>query len=49
MIGVKRDLPETLEAKCLFDADKLDAIGVARVFAYGDAAGQCLWATIPNF
>lgn len=41
--------PQTLEAKCLFDADKLDAIGavgVARVFAYGGAAGQRLWAPV---
>lgn len=39
--------PATLEAKVLFDADKLDAIGavgVARAFAYGGAHGQRLWA-----
>lgn len=39
--------PATLEAKVLFDADKLDAIGavgVARAFAYGGARGQRLWA-----
>jgi uncharacterized protein len=39
--------PETLEAQVLFDADKLDAIGaigIARVFAYGGARGQRLWA-----
>lgn len=39
--------PTTLEARVLFDADKLDAIGaigVARAFAYGGAQGQRLWA-----
>ncbi len=39
--------PQTPEAKVLFDADKLDAIGavgVARAFAYGGARGQRLWA-----
>jgi uncharacterized protein len=39
--------PSTLEARTIFDADKLDAIGaigVARAFAYGGAHGQRLWA-----
>ena len=39
--------PATLEARVLFDADKLDAlgaVGVARAFAHGGAHGQRLWA-----
>ena len=43
--------PSSLEAKVLFDADKLDAIGaigVARAFAYGGAHGQRLWAPITS-
>jgi len=43
--------PETLEARVLFDADKLDAIGavgVARAFAYGGAHDQRLWAPIAS-
>jgi len=43
--------PSTLEARVLFDADKLDAIGaigVARAFAYGGAHGQRLWAPITS-
>jgi uncharacterized protein len=41
--------PESLEARCLFDADKLDsigAIGVARAFAYSGVVGQRLWDEI---
>jgi uncharacterized protein len=42
--------PQTIEAKVLHDADKLDAIGaigVARAFAYGGHEGQRLWAKVP--
>ena len=44
--------PQTLEAKILFDADKLDsigAIGVARAYAVSGALNQRLWSEIaPN-
>lgn len=39
--------PETLEARILFDADKLDvlgAVGVARVIAYAAVTGQPVYA-----
>jgi uncharacterized protein len=38
--------PQTLEAQCLYDADKLDsmgAIGIARCFAFGGAHDSRLW------
>lgn len=38
--------PQTLEARCLYDADKLDsigAIGVGRAFAYAGAHDHRLW------
>ena len=44
-----RPEPATLEARALFDADKLDAIGavgIARAFAYGGVHGQRLWAPV---
>lgn len=43
----KGPAPATLEAACLFDADKLDAIGaigVARAVAYSATHGHRLWA-----
>jgi len=42
--------PATLEAKVLFDADKLDAIGavgIARAYAIGGRRNSRLWADVP--
>jgi uncharacterized protein len=42
--------PETLEARVLFDADKLDAIGavgVARAYIVGGQRDSRLWAEVP--
>jgi len=42
--------PQSLEARVLHDADKLDAIGaigVARAFACGGHEGRRLWAEVP--
>jgi uncharacterized protein len=43
------DAPFSLEAQCLFDADKLDAIGavgVARAFVYGAELDQPMWGQV---
>jgi uncharacterized protein len=43
----RQDFPQTIEAKIIFDADKLDvlgAIGVARVMAYAALAGEPFYA-----
>ncbi len=45
-----RVTPRTLEAKVLYDADKLDsigAIGIARAYALAGKRGQRLWAPVP--
>ena len=44
-----RVAPQTIEAKILFDADKLDsigAIGVARAFAIAGSLNQPLWSDV---
>ena len=45
--GGAENLPQTIEAKVIFDADKLDvlgAIGVARTIGYAIQAGQPIYA-----
>lgn len=47
----RSDPPVTLEAKILFDADKLDvtgAIGAARTLQYNGALGEPIYSTAPD-
>jgi len=47
----KSEPPQSIEAKVLYDADKLDvtgAIGAARTLAYNGAVGQPIYSTSPD-
>ena len=47
----KGDVPQSLEARILYDADKLDvtgAIGLARTLAYNGAVNQPIYSTAPD-
>lgn len=47
----KNNLPQSLEAKILFDADKLDvagAIGIARTLLYKGSISEPLYSVLPN-
>lgn len=47
----KSEPPVSMEAKILYDADKLDvvgAIGIARTLAYNGAVNQPVYSTAPN-
>ena len=44
------DVPKTIEAKILFDADKIDSlgcIGIARAFSIGGQYGQKIYSEVP--
>lgn len=47
----KNNLPESIEAKILFDADKIDvsgAIGIARTLIYKGQVSEPLYSLLPN-
>lgn len=47
----KSNLPQTIEAKILFDADKLDvsgAIGIARTLIYRGIVSEPIYSKLPN-
>ncbi|MCM1049504.1 MAG: HD domain-containing protein [Clostridiales bacterium] len=47
----KDNLPQSLEAKILFDADKLDAagaVGIARTLLYKGVVGEPLYSMLPD-